>query len=148
MDNIDFDSIVENAQNDTEGDGNFKYTQTMICRMPKPEEQIPINVSAIEKLQKECEKLEKKRFPLSEIILSIAMLFGGGFFSALISGVTYELSFVSVFSYTVCPTLCVVGIILYFVFRNKSYTSAMNLVWLIGNVLPPLNDDDHKKSNR
>lgn len=140
--NMDFDAMMENAQNVITDNRNFQYTQTFNFRIPKPEEQVPINVSAIVKIKKECDIVRKKKFSLSELMLSLAMLFWGAFFSALISGVNYEFSVLSILFYTVSPLLGIVGIILYFVFKGNNFSGASDLIRVIDDVLPTIENEE------
>ena len=63
--NMDFDALMENAQNVITDNRNFQYTQTFNFRIPKPEEQVPINVSAIVKIKKEwnCQDMCSRKIP-------------------------------------------------------------------------------------
>jgi len=143
MDNdMFFDAMMENAQNVITDNRNFQYTQTFNFRIPKAEEQVPINVSAIVKIKKECDIVRKKKFSLSELMLSLSMLFCGAFLSALISGIPYELSALSILSYTVSPLLGIVGGILYFVFKGNNFSGASDLIRVIDDVLPMIETEE------
>ena len=94
------------------------------------------------KIKKECDIVRKKKFSLSELMLSLAMLFWGAFFSALISGVQYEFSVLSILFYTVSPLLGIVGIILYFVFKGNNFLGASDLIRVIDDVLPTIENEE------
>ena len=98
-------SISENAENimPNNTNGALQYSQVYNVKIPKPAEKIALDVSSIRMIKEKCEKAKKERFSFAELLSSIASLLLGAFLSAVITGITYELSFNSILFYTICP---------------------------------------------
>lgn len=115
------DSIFEDAENIMPNDSNaeLQYSQTYSVRVPKPEDKIVLDASSVRKIKEECEKAQKIQFPYAEMFLGIASLLIGAFLSAILSKVTYELKFLSIFFYTICPVGGVGAGVAYWFCRRK-----------------------------
>lgn len=113
--------ISEDAENIMPNDTNaeLQYSQTYSVRVPKPEDKIVLDASSVRKIKAECEKAQKVQFPYAELFLGIASLLIGAFFSAILSKVTYELKFLSIFFYTICPVGGVGAGVAYWFCRRK-----------------------------
>lgn len=88
-----------------------------------PEEKKIINISTLRKVRQECKKVKKSKFSFAELWLGFATMFLGAFLSALMSKMPYELSFLSVLFYTICPIGGVGFGISYFYCRNNENRS-------------------------
>ena len=120
---VAFSNVVEaNASNVISNDANEKlqYHQTYSVKIPKEREKILVDVTAIEKIKKECSSAKQEKFPLAEIFLGISSLLIGAFISALMSNIPYSLSFLGVFSYSICPVGGVGFGVAYLFCRNKT----------------------------
>lgn len=113
--------ISEDAENIMPNDTNaeLQYSQTYSVRVPKPEDKIVLDASSVRKIKEECEKAQKVQFPYAELFLGMASLLIGAFFSAILSKVTYELKFLSIFFYTICPVGGVGAGVAYWFCRRK-----------------------------
>ena len=113
--------ISEDAENIMPNDSNteLQISQTYSVRVPKPEDKIVLDASSVRKIKAECEKAQKVQFPYAELFLGIASLLIGAFFSAILSKITYELKFLSIFFYTICPVGGVGAGVAYWFCRRK-----------------------------
>ena len=87
-----------------ESNEKLTYNQKINICLPAQEKRITINYSDVEKLDKHCNMMKKRKYNCSELLLSFASLFLGAFFSALISGINFNCTFISIMSYCICPT--------------------------------------------
>lgn len=95
--------------------------------MPKARDKIVLDIDSIEKLQKECKEIKKTKYSYAEVCLGLASLLLGAFLSALISQVTYELKFLSVFFYSVCPVGGIGCSVAYWFLRKSNVADAKRL---------------------
>lgn len=114
-------SVFEDAENIMPNDSNteLQYSQTYNVRVPKPEDKVVLDASSVKKIKEECKKAQKVCFPYAEVFLGVASLLIGAFFSAILSKVTYELRFLSIFFYTICPVGGVGAGVAYWFCRRK-----------------------------
>ncbi len=105
----------------------LKYEQTHNIVVLPEEKKVAINISAIKRVQKECEAAKKRKCGYAEWCLGISTLLLGAFLSALMSKMPYELSWLSVLSYTICPIGGVSCFILYFTGRKGENSGIVDL---------------------
>ena len=98
---------------------SLQYEQMHSVVLPPEETKIAINISTLKKVRHECQKVKESKFSLAELWLGFATMFLGAFLSALMSKTPYELSLLSVLSYTICPIGGVGFGISYFYCRNN-----------------------------
>ena len=105
----------------------MQYKDIYNIHVPKARDKIVLDIDSIEKLQKECKKIKEAKYPYAEICLGIASLLLGAFLSALISQVTYELKFLSVLFYSICPVGGIGCSVAYCVLRKNNVADAKRL---------------------
>lgn len=117
-------SISEDAENIMPNDSNaeLQYSQTYNVRIPKPQDKVVLDAYSVKKIREECQKAKEVKFSYAEVLLGIASLLIGAFLSAILSKVSYELKFLSVFFYTICPMGGVGAGIAYWFCRKKDTT--------------------------
>lgn len=93
------------------------YNQKINVCFPAQEKMIAINYSDVEKLDKHCNMIKKRKYNCSELLLSFASLFLGAFLSAIISGINFNYTFISIMSYCICPVLGSSLLVAYFMIR-------------------------------
>lgn len=105
---------------------DLQYNQVVNVSITEKSEMVAIEKEVIRKIKNECKKLKNICFPWSEILLSISSLLIGAFISALISQISYELKFLSVFFYTICPSFGLGLLVAYFLIKkNDIYTAKL-----------------------
>lgn len=102
-----------------ESNDELQYSQTYNVQLPKPSDKIVFDISSINKIKETCKDAKKVKQSYSEWLLGLSTLLLGGFFSALLSQVTYEFEALSIFFYTICP-VCGVGAGVAYWFCQKS----------------------------
>ncbi|WP_418750676.1 hypothetical protein [Frisingicoccus sp.] len=110
-----------------ENNRNLQYKDIYNIHVPKARDKIVLDIDSIEKLQKECKKIKEAKYPYAEICLGIASLLLGAFLSALISQVTYELKFLSVLFYSICPVGGIGCSVAYWFLRKNNVADAKRL---------------------
>lgn len=101
-----------------ESNEKLTYNQKINICLPAQEKRITINYSDVEKLDKHCNMMKKRKYNCSELFLSSASLFLGAFLSAIISGINFNFTFISIMSYCICPTLGSSLLVAYFMIRS------------------------------
>lgn len=136
---LEQDNISDDANNTTTGHINtsiMEFSQTNVVKYHNKLESVAVDIRDIEKMRAVCEKMKRSSFPIAEICLSAASLFAGGFISALISGVSFELNLKSIVFYTLCPAIAAGCIVAYFFKRDAEQTSTKFLADRILEYLP------------
>lgn len=110
-----------------ENNRNLQYKDTYNIHVPKSRDKIVLDIGSIEKLQKECKEIKQAKFPYAEVCLGIASLLLGAFLSALISQVTYELKFLSILFYSICPVAGIGCSVAYWFLRKNNVADAKKL---------------------
>ena len=116
------------------------YSQIGKIRVPNPEEKITMDVSAIEKMKRECAKAKKAHFQYAELLLGLSTLLWGAFLSAIVSKVTYEFECISVFFYTICPMLGLGSGIAYLLCRINDIEDIRNFAEKIEECIPDFDE--------
>ena len=111
----------------SESNGTLQYSQIFDVKVPKANKKVLVDAGVIKKIQLLCAQAKTEKFPFAEVFLGVASLFWGAFLSALISGVSYEASFVSILSYNVCPVGGVGFGVAYFFCRKKGFADMVQL---------------------
>lgn len=129
-------TVIENVGNiiSENNNGMLQINQTLEIKVPKNDVNdftIAIRASSIRKVRKACKNAKKGLLNWSEVLLGLSTLFGGGFFSAIISKLDYEFSYLNVFFYTLCPMVAVGFFVAYLFCRNKASIDAVKLAELI-----------------
>ena len=106
-------NIITNNRNALE------FGQTHKVRFPELGEFIAIDESNITKVKEICNEAKKVKYSYAELLLGLASLFLGAFFSAIISKVDYGFHSLSIFFYTFCPAAGVGCGVAYLFYRNK-----------------------------
>ena len=104
----------------------LQYEQIHNIVVLPEEKKVAINISAIKRVQKECEEAKKRKCWYAEWCLGISTLLLGAFLSALISKMPYEWSWLSVLSYTICPIGGIACFILYFTGRKNENSNIVD----------------------
>lgn len=122
-------ATTEDAENIISKDTNteLQYNHKVSVKVPEPGEMIVIDLKNINKIKNECAKAKKNHFPWAEVLLGASSLLIGAFLSALMSQISYELKFLSVLFYTICPTLGLGCGVAYFFCRKNDVYSAKSL---------------------
>ena len=116
-------TIIEDAANiiDEKSNCTLEYQQKHNVVLPPEEKKIAITISAIRKIRYECDCAKKNKFAYAELCLGFSTLFFGAFFSALISQIPYKAILLSVFFYSICPTLGgILGVAYFFCKKNDN----------------------------
>lgn len=106
---------------------NLQYKDIYNIHVPKSRDKIVLDIGSIEKLQKECKEIKQAKFPYAEVCLGVASLLLGAFLSALISQVTYELKFLSILFYSICPVGGIGCSVAYWFLRKNNMADAKKL---------------------
>ena len=130
--------VLEETSNVISKDNNhtLQYEQIHNVVLPSEEQKIAINISVLKKIKNECDQAKKHKFSYAEVWLGISTLLLGGFFSAIMSKIPYELNFLSILFYTICPVGGVGFGIAYFFCREKENQDATQLAERIEGYLP------------
>lgn len=96
---------AENVDNIINSSNKYELhiNQTLSVQPPKVKKYVLIDANNIKKIEDLCNKAKSEKISLDEIFLGASSLFLGAFLSALISGIPYEFSFISILSYSICP---------------------------------------------
>ena len=131
--NIDFDNIVqESMQNiysevveQTTIQNNFmELQQTNIIKFETKVESVAVNLDSIKKIHSICNQIKSSDSSAGEILLGIATLFAGAFFSAIISSVPYILEWKSILFYGISPVVAVSCFIAFLLLRkNREFSN-------------------------
>ena len=119
-------ATTEDAENIISQDTNneLQYNHKISVKVPEPGEMVVIDLKSINKIRTECDKAKNNHFPWAEVLLGVSSLFIGAFLSALMSQISYELKFLSVLFYTICPTAGIgCGVAYIFCRKNDMYTA-------------------------
>ena len=119
-------ATTEDAENIISQDTNneLQYNHKISVKVPDPGEMVVIDLKSINKIRNECDKAKNNHFPWAEVLLGVSSLFIGAFLSALMSQISYELKFLSVLFYTICPTAGIgCGVAYIFCRKNDMYTA-------------------------
>ena len=121
--------ITKDAENVISQDTNneLQYNQKISVKVPEPSEKVLLDLKNINKIKNECDKIKNNRFPCAEVFLGVSSLFLGAFLSALISQISYELKFLSILFYTICPAVGIGCGVAYFFCRKNDIYSAKQL---------------------
>lgn len=115
-------AVIEESANNTllpnNSNTNLQFSQPFNVDSPKPIDKMLIDKSSVTKVLKECSKAKKTPFPWAELLLGIATLLIGAFLSALISKFPYEIKFLSILFYTICPVVGIGCFTAYFLCRK------------------------------
>ena len=95
--------------------------------VPKTRDKIVLDIGSIEKLRKECKEIKQTKCPYAEVCLGAASLLLGAFLSALISQMAYELKFLSILFYSICPVGGIGCSVAYYFLRKNSMADAKKL---------------------
>lgn len=133
------DTLVENASSviSENNNGTLKYNQTVDVRVPKSSvnDMVAIRITSIKKIKKNCEDAKKNKFSWCELFLGLSTLFAGGFLSAIISQIKYESKFLSIFLYSICPTIAVALFVAYIFCRKSTLIDAKSLAEVVEEAL-------------
>lgn len=121
------ESYADNVIIGVENNEKLQYSLTYDVAIPKPNNKVVLDISAINKALLICRHAKKKRFPFAEVFLGAASLFIGAFFGALVSKVPYEASLASILSYNVFTVLGVGFAVAYVFCRDKESNDAVQL---------------------
>lgn len=134
-------SAAEDAENIISQDTNneLQYNHKISVKVPEPGEMTLVDVKSINKIKNECNKAKNNHFPCAEVLLGVSTLLIGAFLSALMSQISYELKFLSVLFYTICPTVGIGCGVAYFFCRKNDMYSAKQLAEKIEDYIS--NDD-------
>lgn len=124
----------------------LQYEQTHDVVLPPEEKKIAINVSALRKVRNECERAEKTKFTYAELWLGISTLLLGAFLSALMSKIPYELNFLSVLFYSICPIGGAGFGVAYFFCRSSNNMDVVQLAEKIEDYLPDLKEMEEQEN--
>ena len=136
--------LVENAENiiNNENNKTLQYERTHDVVLPPDEKSIALKVSSLKHIKLECEKAKKSMFNFSELWFGIATLLLGAFFSALISEFPYELKFLSVLFYSICPIGGIGFGVAYYFCRFNNNKSVISLVETIEEYIPNIEETE------
>ena len=120
------------------------------------EKKVMLDASRIRRIEEACKKAQEAKNSNAEIYLGVSSLLAGAFLSAIISSISYELSFLGVFFYTICPTGAVSLFVAYMMTRNNERMSLRGLAesvrqeientdeWILN---PCVSDDSNDKND-
>ncbi len=111
------ETLIENKVNE-----QLQFDQQVNIKTPKIRNIACIDVKNLEHIEKLCQSVRKEKLPLVDLFLGVSTLLLGASLSALISQIPYELSVVSVFSYTVCPMGAIGFFLAYWYSKKKNST--------------------------
>ena len=131
----DFNSIMDSSVSEentanpigTESNRNLSYSLNCEIMYPANTKNYTITSIGFEKVKEQCNKKHKFSPLLSELLLSLSMLFLGAFISAFLSKITFEGSFIPILFYCASPTLGFTCLALFFLARNVSIQSENKL---------------------
>lgn len=134
------DTVVADIKNEIGGvkNGALQYKQIVEIKVPMEDindYKIAVRKSSIKKITNACKEIENNKFAWGELLLGISTLFFGAFFSAIISGVKYELKLLSVMFYTIFPTIAVATLIGYIACRKSLIRDAGYLANIVNEHL-------------
>lgn len=140
--------VIEEASNviDEKSNHTLQYEQKHNVVLPSEEKKIAINVSAIRKIRSECACAKKNKFTYAELWLGLCTLFLGAFFSALISQIPYEVSFLSILFYSICPVFGGIFGVAYFFCRKNSNKDIVQLAEKIEDYIIDPEDMEETKN--
>lgn len=135
---------IENTDNviSTNANSMLQYEQKHNVVLPPEEQMIAISARTIKKMKDECSDAKKQTFPYAELWLGLATLFLGAFLSALISQINYELKFLSVLFYSICPVGGVGFGVSYFFCRKNNMVSIADFAKRIDEQLPVYQEEE------
>lgn len=138
------ETVFEDAINimPNESNNKLQYSQTYNVKMPKATPKILLDEDCVKKIIKECEIAQKEKFPYSEVFLGVASLLIGAFLGALFSQVSYELSWLGILSYSICPVGGCASGVAYFFCRKKSITDIKQFAEKIKGQFENVNIDE------
>lgn len=138
---------IENAENVILDDSSteLEYNQKICVSVPPPKQQVLIDNNEIKKIITTCKVAKKSRFPLAELLLGLSSLLFGAFLSALISQIPYELCFLSIMFYTVCPAGGLTSGVAYFFCRKDEVCSVRQLAEKIEDCLSTIDEEKYNE---
>lgn len=134
------DTIVADIKNEVAdiNKGSLQYNQLVEIKVPVEdinEYKIAVRKSSIKKIKNACNEIQNNKFTWGELLIGICTMFFGAFLSAIISGVKYELNFLGVMFYTICPMIAVASLIGYIACRKSLIRDASYLANIVNEHL-------------
>ena len=127
-----------------DSNGTLRYSQTYDVKVPRASGKVVLDTASVKKIRHLCTQTQKSKFPFAEVFLGVASLLLGAFLGALIAKVPYELSFVSVLSYNICPVGGIGFGVAYFFCRNNETGDTKQLATQINECLCDSDDEENE----
>lgn len=146
-------TFTENVSMIKENDNDSLYTSyTYEVRVPKQYKDdfmVQIRASDLKKIRKYCYEAKNSKLSWNEILLSVIGLTLGATISAIISKIPFEYkSFVSIFSYNICPLITVGLMVWYWNNRKENMQNINDLVDKIEEcIIDPDKDTNNGRSD-